>query len=196
MCHCCSFLFCFVFFSTNLEAVVYLHLDKDILASQVHRVTSFVAHSLILFRSGELARPVSIVGKVLWKSRTIIKMVHLPINFLIRKEMCLYYHTISSAIWDAWGGICWRGEVAASEVICMTWCRSFIFQFSSQFNISFVTTFDIPDDEWAVSCRVLPYMRCGWTWSGGGVKDPDHMAPVRVRSSVPWPLWPPAALQH
>lgn len=40
-----------------------MQFDKGILVPQDHSVTSFIAHGLILFRSGELARPVSIVGK-------------------------------------------------------------------------------------------------------------------------------------
>lgn len=42
-----------------------MQVDNGRLVFQDHSVTSVITHELILFRSGELARPVPIVGKVL-----------------------------------------------------------------------------------------------------------------------------------
>lgn len=65
---------------------VFLALEKGRLVSQDHTATSFIAHELILFRKGEWARPAAIVGKVFWKSRRIMKITHLPCNFLILQD--------------------------------------------------------------------------------------------------------------
>lgn len=80
---------------------LYLQVDKGRLVSQDHSVTSFIAHELILLRIGELARPVSIVGKILWESRKIIKIAPLPCNFLALKAICPYHYTMPSAVWRA-----------------------------------------------------------------------------------------------
>lgn len=176
---------------------LYLQVDKGRLVSQDHSVTSFIAHELILFRSGELARPVSIVGKVLWESRKIIKIAPLPCSFLVLKAICPYHYTMPSAVWHASIGmnvLTWFLLLLRS--FALLGANPFSFQFSKiQYFFWQVIWYGgsrvISNGEPSGSSVYEVWMRVGTRWRTL-LAVPSLKWPT-LWGLVSWPLWPPAA---
>lgn len=173
---------------------LYLPLDKGILVSQDHSLTSFTAHELISFRSGELARPVSIVGKVLWESRKIINTANLPCNFLILKEICPYHRTMPRAVWHTSIGM----NVFTWFLLLL---RSFVLLGANPFSFQFSETqYFFWQDIWYPCSPVIPrsepshssihevWMR-GARWRTRDSQDPRYSEQL-CEASVSWPRRP------